>query len=1079
MSASHTKYLQTMETSIAALAALAGDNVGRPSLPVPVTNSRPDEVSRRSSRSARPVTEAVSEAVSEAVPVSVSVPVPVSVSEAVPVPVSETAPPEVNLHALMLDVVADKTGYPAEMLDLEMKLEGDLGIDSIKRVEILAAVQEQAPGMPDVDPSQMSTLETLGQIVQYMDGLLDGATAHPAAALAASAPALPAEPSPAAIASSADHAGSAVDLQALMLTVVADKTGYPAEMLDLEMKLEGDLGIDSIKRVEILAAVQEQAPGMPDVDPSRMSTLETLGQIVDYMNGLLQGDTAHPAEALAVAVDAEVLETDAPSPTQPSSLGRYSLQFAPCPAMGLSQPGLFGQGEVLVTEGSEGLRAALVEELRGRGVSAVAADAVPTGSRAVIFLGGLRPVVDVEAAIAVQREAFALARDLAPVLSEDGGLLVTVQDTGGRFGTTPTTPHRAYSAGLPALLKTASQEWPPAALKAIDLEVGGRTIDQVATALADELLLGGPEVEVGLPEDGVRIAPRSVLEPVSMGQSAIGKDDVVVITGGGRGVTAACAVQWASRTGARLLLLGRSELVDEPACCAEAQTDAELKLALLTQAKGNGQVPTPAQLGAQVGAILAGREIRATLGAIVAAGGQARYRAASVTDFEAIAAVLAETRAEWGPIKALVHGAGVLADQKIALLTDAQFDRVFDTKVQGLRVLLDALRDDPLRLIALFSSVSARCGNNGQAAYAMANEVLNKVAWAEHRARGGEVLIKSLGWGPWQGGMVHPQLRARFEQLGVPMIPLAEGAAMFADEMQSSQADQVEIVLGGEPRPEALLVVGSEGRQVELEVVLSNESHPYLAGHRIGKHVVVPVALALEWFARIARAFRPDLRLDSLHEVSVLKGMKLANFDGPGDRFVLTARQVHDDRHVLVALQIADQNGQVHYRAQARMANGSERAASVPCPELKLDAWGDAPVYGDVLFHTDDFQVIDTLNGIGDEGIEGVLRGVDSAHWGWERWDTDVAAMDGGLQLVLLWARGKMGGAALPMRIGEVRIAEATPAQGNIRCIARCHAESSKRGLADVIFDTEAGVRVAEFKDVEVILRPNEATPVA
>ena len=51
-----------------------------------------------------------------------------------------------------------------------------------------------------------------------------------------------------------------VDLQALMLAIVAEKTGYPADMLNLGMDLEGDLGIDSIKRVEILSAVADQAP---------------------------------------------------------------------------------------------------------------------------------------------------------------------------------------------------------------------------------------------------------------------------------------------------------------------------------------------------------------------------------------------------------------------------------------------------------------------------------------------------------------------------------------------------------------------------------------------------------------------------------------------------------------------------------------------------------------------------------------------------------------------------------------------------------------------------------------------------
>jgi acyl carrier protein len=193
-------------------------------------------------------------------------------------PAAAQEAPAIDLHSLMLAVVSEKTGYPAEMLELEMDLEGDLGIDSIKRVEILAAVQEQAPGMPEVDASVMSTLKTLGQIVEYMQGLL-GSSPAAAAPAAIAAPATPA---------SAQEA-PAIDLHALMLAVVSEKTGYPAEMLELEMDLEGDLGIDSIKRVEILAAVQEQAPGMPEVDASVMSTLKTLGQIVEYMQGLLGG----------------------------------------------------------------------------------------------------------------------------------------------------------------------------------------------------------------------------------------------------------------------------------------------------------------------------------------------------------------------------------------------------------------------------------------------------------------------------------------------------------------------------------------------------------------------------------------------------------------------------------------------------------------------------------------------------------------------------------------------------------------------------------------------------------------------
>ena len=906
--------------------------------------------------------------------------------------------------------------------------------------------------MPEVDAAHMSTLTTLGQIVDYMQSLLGDAAPAPAAATA-SAPAPVAAPS--------------IDLQALMLTVVAEKTGYPAEMLNLKMNLEGDLGIDSIKRVEILAAVQEQAPGMPEVDAAHMSTLTTLGQIVDYMQSLL-GDAAPAAAPVAAQV------TRAPAAAKKNNLGRYALELVDSPALGLAQPALLGAGEVLITRSGIGLADLLAKELSTRGVNATAVDSVPENASAVIFLGGLRTDVDVDGAIAVQREAFAIARILAPTLTKTGGLFVTVQDTGGAFGTTSFAPERAYLAGLPALVKTAAQEWPLASLKAIDIACGDRDASALASALADELLLGGGGIEVGLSMDGTRRSPRSIAVPVDKGEARVGKDDVVLVSGGGRGVTASCVIEWARDTGARFVLLGRSSLADEPECCAEATTDAELKRALLTDAQSKGEKPSPAALGKTVRSILASREIRQTISAIEAAGGSARYRSASVTDAAAITKVLEETRGDWGPIRGLIHGAGVLADRKIADQTDAQFDMVFDTKIEGLRVLLGALAEDPLAVICLFSSVSARCGNNGQSTYAMANEVLNKIAWAESRARGGDVLVKSMGWGPWEGGMVNPQLRAHFEKLGVPMIPLDVGARMLADELHGAQPGQVEIVLGGEPRPEALLVVGSESRSLNLEVALSRETHAYLAGHSIGGKVVVPVALALEWFSRVASTFRPDLHLESVKDLSVLKGIQLQEFDRGGDRLVISCQQLSNGHGALLGLELKSTSGTVHYRAQAQMVENRAPTPTEEAPSLSLTDWGGAPIYGDVLFHKDEFQVIQNLDGVGDEGISGTLNGVDKAEWGWERWNTDVAAMDGGLQLILLWARDTMGGAVLPMGIGEVRMSSDIPPEGSIQCVAHCRTSSKNRGVADVVFHNEAGDRFAEFKDVEVILRPDK-----
>ena len=77
--------------------------------------------------------------------------------------------PDNNIIAsTLLEVVSELTGYPADMLNMDMDIEADLGIDSIKRVEILSSLEEKLPGLPSVEPDTMATLKTLGQIAEYL-----------------------------------------------------------------------------------------------------------------------------------------------------------------------------------------------------------------------------------------------------------------------------------------------------------------------------------------------------------------------------------------------------------------------------------------------------------------------------------------------------------------------------------------------------------------------------------------------------------------------------------------------------------------------------------------------------------------------------------------------------------------------------------------------------------------------------------------------------------------------------------------------------------------------------------------------
>ena len=183
--------------------------------------------------------------------------------------------------ASMMSIVSEKTGYPLEMLELGMDMEADLGIDSIKRVEILGAVQDKIPELPEVPGDELAEMRTLGQIFDYLRAKIgrdvSGASRENTSTVSTTDLDLNTQ---------VQKPDTGQDLGPVFMTIISEKTGYPVEMLELGMDMEADLGIDSIKRVEIMWSLQEQLPHLPQVSGSEMSELRTLKEIVDHLSSL-------------------------------------------------------------------------------------------------------------------------------------------------------------------------------------------------------------------------------------------------------------------------------------------------------------------------------------------------------------------------------------------------------------------------------------------------------------------------------------------------------------------------------------------------------------------------------------------------------------------------------------------------------------------------------------------------------------------------------------------------------------------------------------------------------------------------
>jgi acyl carrier protein len=158
-----------------------------------------------------------------------------------------------------------------------MDLEGELGVDSIKQVEILSTIREQLPELPEIDPERLVELRTITAIADMVAGSNGGSpalAAKKATPISIEVSSVPAAPAPGKL-----NGSITPDV---VRELIADKTGYPSDMLEDDMDLEGELGVDSIKQVEILSALREQHPDLPEVDPEVLVELRTIRAIADF-----------------------------------------------------------------------------------------------------------------------------------------------------------------------------------------------------------------------------------------------------------------------------------------------------------------------------------------------------------------------------------------------------------------------------------------------------------------------------------------------------------------------------------------------------------------------------------------------------------------------------------------------------------------------------------------------------------------------------------------------------------------------------------------------------------------------------
>ena len=746
----------------------------------------------------------------------------------------------------------------------------------------------------------------------------------------------------------------------VLLQVISEKTGYETEELELDYELEADLGIDTVKQAEIFAEVREKF-GVERDDSFSLADYPTISALARWLTSRVPGADEGAEEVLTVALSEDDAPLELPVPEVPVlEVVEEDREPDELPAgFQLRRPIWSDRPLGRVAEGS----------LDGRVIRVLGAGrTVAEIRREIERRGGLtrgRPDAVIDAG-AEALEAFEFARgiDFSPPADWICLALYSEGDS---------DPHSAAFEGARAgLAKALGREWPGTRARVLELDPS-LGAERVARLVCDELELGDAAAEIR--RDGRLRAVRELERLARPPRHSRFDEQVVLVTGGARGVTARVAIELARRGAKTLVIAGRSAPGELP--LDEAAERARLKAAL----RDAGKRASPAAVDRELAPLKKAEEARRNLAAMAEAGAEVLFRRCDTADPEAVHDLVRSTLEACGRLDGCVHGAGAEESRPLAEKDAAIWRRIYDGKARGGVALSEHLPEGTWLLS--MGSVAGRFGNAGQVDYCAANEAMAQVC----RVRGRSLHVD---WTAWDdvGMAVRGGMRHLLTERGVQLLPAEAGAAIALDLV--ADALWGEIVVAGalgdmEPAPSHPLIDGehSAGEGLVAHKTLTVEGDPWIADHAIRSVPLLPGAVGVELMAAAARRLEPGQGVAGLADVRFEHPLKLYRgqpaeldvsalpWDG-GDRVrcaIRTARRAKTGRKLET----------VHFTGTV-LLGAPEEPSPLPDRALEIAEIGPELIYRR-FFHGPSFQVLSGVDAASAEGLEARGR-VDHAPLG-------------------------------------------------------------------------------------------------
>ena len=636
--------------------------------------------------------------------------------------------------------------------------------------------------------------------------------------------------------------GAGVDKDAVCTALreaFAERTGYPLELIEADLDLEADLGIDSVKRVEVVGHVGEVL-GV-DVKELDFSQALSVSDIAEVLVGSQNVEVVDAQRTEAGASDAQLDSVTIGYEDESSRTAhRYVPQSVRIKSLGAERTILPGDA-ILITAADQSVNDAVRKVLEELSLTVIeipgdASEAtikrLTSSDRlrrvsTVVDLSVLRPHADIlskgdawwQDVEGQYTTVFSVAQATYETLQSYGehASWIAVTSSGGMSGMDLRTVGDPIGGLTAGFVKTLALELRQMHTRIVDFDVVEPS--SLAGALRTELTheAENEEIEIGYIE-GDRYTVRVLPVPVSSSDRAVRQslstDSCVVMSGGSRGIVRECALALAEQRNIPVVLLGRSDPGDpemKPWLAYSDEDWANARAEVMRQGRTRRPEASVAELSDEYRKITYTRQLVTNLADIDSRTNKIHYLVCDVSDPDQVDKAMAQVRSRFGKISAIVHGAGLESFGAIPRKSLKKTAKAIAVKARGFQNLLRSTAEDDLSAFISFGSISGRFGMDGQSDYTAGASLLAQMAHIMSRSQSQNprtIPFITMEWTAWDevGMATNPEVvSVQANERGMTYMSVADGVRHFVDEIELGTANPEVLYFGelGKNRPAA------------------------------------------------------------------------------------------------------------------------------------------------------------------------------------------------------------------------------------------------------------------------------------